>query len=158
MAKKLGYFAKLYIGATAGTAVTMDEANELKLVTNANINGNVELVDDTDRSTKGYKSSLAGLKDFQIEGTAFWDNAKEILNIMREAFIQHKAIAVRASDGNGGGIDGDFVISNWTETQQNNQPIGYNFTLAINADLRVPILYAPLASGTAGTAIDNVEF
>lgn len=158
MAKKLGYFAKLFIGATAGTAVTMDEANELKLVTNANVNGNVELVDDTDRGTKGYKSSLAGLKDYQIEGTALWDNTVELLNIIREAFVQHKPLAVRASDGNGGGIDADFVVSSWVETQQNNQPLGYNFTLALNADLRVPVVYKPTATGTAGSAIDNVEF
>ena len=155
--KRLGYFAKMFVGA-GGSSPAMTDANELKLVVNANVNGSVELVDATDRSTKGYKSNLAGLKDFQIEGTAHWDNTIELLNLFREAFIQHKAIAVRASDGSGGGIDADFIVSNWTENQQNNQPIGYNFTLAINADTRVPTLYAPTSSGTAGTAIANVTF
>ena len=121
--KRLGYFAKLFVGA-GGSSPTMTDANELKLVVNANVNGSVELVDATDRSTKGYKSNLAGLKDFQIEGTAHWDNTIELLNLFREAFIQHKAIAVRASDGSGGGIDADFIVSNWTENQQNNQPLG----------------------------------
>ena len=67
--KRLGYFAKLFVGA-GGSSPTMTDANELKLVVNANVNGSVELVDATDRSTKGYKSNLAGLKDFQIE--ALW--------------------------------------------------------------------------------------
>ena len=86
------------------------------------------------------------------------DNAQAVINLFREAWFQHKTIAAFPTDGNGGGLDADFVVTSWKENQQNNAPISYDFTLMINADTRVPTLYAPAASGTSGSAIQAPDF
>lgn len=153
MSKKLGYFAKMFVGVGGATAT-----QEIKLVTNITATGSSEQVDATDRSSNGFKSYLAGLKDYQLEGTIHWDNAQAVINLFREAWFQHKTIAAFPTDGNGGGLDADFVVTSWKENQQNNAPISYDFTLMINADARVPTLYAPAASGTSGSAIQAPDF
>lgn len=153
MSKKLGYFAKMLIGAGGSTATT-----EIKLVTNITATGSLEAIDATDRSTGGWKSYLAGLKDYQLEGTLHWDNANASIDLFRTAFMQHSTIAAFVTDGNGGGLDADFIVTSWKENQQNNAPLSYDFTLQINADTRVPVLYSPAASGSTGTAIANITF
>ena len=153
MGKKLGYFCKMLIGQGGSTP-----SIEMKLVTNLTPNGTLEAIDATDRSTGGYKSYLPGLKDYQIDGTLHWDNANANINLFRLAWLQHTTIAVFANDGNGGGLDADFIVTSWKENQQNNAPISYDFTLQINADTRVPTLYAPASSGSSGSALPNVSF
>lgn len=148
MSKKLGHFAKLYIGAAGSTAAT-----EVKLVTTVTITGTAEAVDATDRNCDGYASYVAGLKNITFEATLNWDNSVATLDMIRTAYIQQTPIAAFPSDGNGGGFDGDFIVTQFKENQPNNNVITYDISLQVNADTRKPVFTSPASSGTTGTAI-----
>ena len=156
--KKLGYFAKLYVG-NGGATPTLTVANLLKLVKNVKGEGSTEQVDATDRNTEGWYSYLSGLKNYKLSGVLNWDNTNTLINLFREAWVQNKPIALFATDGNGGGVDADFVLTTWTENQNNNEALGYEFEAVINADTRVPKVYHPDPSGgSSGSAIANPTF
>ncbi|MBQ6473452.1 MAG: hypothetical protein IJJ33_15810 [Victivallales bacterium] len=122
MAKKIGYAGKLY-GGTAGTTAS----TEITHAKNVKVSVSMDTVDATDRSNNGWKDNLTALKDASLSFTLVYDSTDTNYAAIRAAAIAGTPYAFKPDNGNGSGLDADWVITKFDE----NQDIGE----AISADV-----------------------
>lgn len=112
MAYKLGLDAKLFHGA-AGTTAT----NEMTNVKDVTLNLESGDADITTRAAKGWRISAATLKEASLEFEMVWDTSDDGFKAVKNAFFNNTAIALFASDGDGNGLDADFVVSSFSRSE-----------------------------------------
>lgn len=112
MAYKLGLDAKLFHGE-AGTTAT----NEMTNVKDVTLNLESGDADITTRAAKGWRISAATLKEASLEFEMVWDTSDDGFKAVKNAFFNNTAIALFASDGDGNGLDADFVVSSFSRSE-----------------------------------------
>lgn len=112
MAYKLGLDAKIYHG-TAGTKAS----TEMKNVTDVTLNLETGEADITTRAAEGWRITAATLKEASVEFDMVWDTTDSGFNAIQQAFFGNKAIALFVSDGDGNGLDADFVVSSFSRSE-----------------------------------------
>ena len=112
MAYKLGLDAKIFHG-TAGTRAS----TEMKNVTDVTLNLETGEADITTRAAEGWRITAATLKEASVEFDMIWDTSDSGFNAIQQAFFGNKAIALFVSDGDGNGLDADFVVSSFSRSE-----------------------------------------
>ena len=84
----LGLEAKLFFGAAGSTATT--EMKNVKDVT---------------------------LKEASVEFEMIWDTADSGFNAIRKAYFGSSALSLFVSDGEGNGLDADFVVTSFSRSE-----------------------------------------
>ena len=112
MAYKLGLDAKIFHG-TAGTRAS----TEMKNVTDVTLNLETGEADITTRAAEGWRITAATLKEASVEFEMVWDTSDSGFNAIQQAFFGNKAIALFVSDGDGNGLDADFVVSSFSRSE-----------------------------------------
>ncbi len=112
MAYKLGLDAKLFHGEAGNTAT-----NEMTNVKDVTLNLESGDADITTRAAKGWRISAATLKEASLEFEMVWDTSDEGFKAVKNAFFNNTAIALFASDGDGNGLDADFVVSSFSRSE-----------------------------------------
>ena len=112
MSYKLGLDAKIFHG-TAGTRAS----TEMKNVTDVTLNLETGEADITTRAAEGWRITAATLKEASVEFEMVWDTSDSGFNAIQQAFFGNKAIALFVSDGDGNGLDADFVVSSFSRSE-----------------------------------------
>ena len=112
MAYKLGLDAKLFHGAAGSTAST-----EMKNCTDVTLNLETGEADITTRAAEGWRISAATLKEASLEFEMVWDTSESGFAAIKNAFFNNSAIALFASDGDGNGLDADFVVTSFSRSE-----------------------------------------
>ncbi len=112
MAYKLGLDAKLFHGEAGNTAT-----NEMTNVKDVTLNLESGDADITTRAAKGWRISAATLKEASLEFEMVWDTSDDGFKAVKNAFFNNTAIALFASDGDGNGLDADFVVSSFSRSE-----------------------------------------
>jgi len=124
MATILGLDCKLYRGAAGATAAT-----EMKNVTNVQLSLETGEADITTRAAQGWKMSAATLKEASIEFEMLYDPGDADFQAVQSAFFNHTALAIFVSDGSGGGLDCDCVVTNFSIDQSLEEAVKVSVTL-----------------------------
>lgn len=112
MAYKLGLDAKLFFG-TAGTTASSEMTN----VKDVTLNLESGEADITTRAAEGWRISAATLKEASLEFEMVWDTQDAGFKAIKNAFFNNSAVALFASDGDGNGLDADFVVSSFSRSE-----------------------------------------
>lgn len=119
MAKKVGYAAKLYTGTAGTTAATLvGHAKDVK------VSVSIDTIDATDRDNSGWKDNLAGLKDATLSFHLVYDSTDTNYSTIRAASIAGTPLAFKPDNGNGSGLDADWTITKFEESQENGEAVG----------------------------------
>ena len=108
MAYKLGLDAKIFHG-TAGTKAS----TEMKNVTDVTLNLETGEADITTRAAEGWRITAATLKEASVEFEMIWDTADAGFNAIQKAYFGNSALSLFVSDGEGNGLDADFVVTSF---------------------------------------------
>ncbi len=133
MSLVLGLDAKLFRGEAGGKAET-----EVTKVKDLNLNMESGEADATSRATKGWKATVATLKEATLEFKLLYDTEDEDYNAFAEAYFGNKPMALFVSDGHGTGLDADFTISNFSIDQPLEEVLAVNVTAKPTASERAP--------------------
>ncbi len=112
MGYKLGLDAQLFIGDAGATAST--EMKNCKDVTHNLETGEADI---TTRAAEGWRITAATLKDASLEFEMVWDTEDTGFNKIQNAYFSNGAIALFASDGEGNGLDADFVVTSFSRSE-----------------------------------------
>lgn len=124
MGTKLGLECKLYRGAAGATANT-----EMTNVTNVSLSLEKGEADITTRAADGWKMSAATLKEASIEFEMLYDPQDADFLAIQSAYFGNTALAFFISDGSGGGLDCDCVITNFSIDQSLEEAVKVSVTL-----------------------------
>jgi len=124
MATKLGLDCKLFRGTAGQTAAT-----EMKNVTNVTLSLEKGEADITTRAASGWKMSAATLKEASIEFEMLYDTGDADFQAVQTAFFGNTALAIFVSDGSGGGLDCDAVVTNFSIDQSLEEAVKVSVTL-----------------------------
>lgn len=100
--------AELLYGDAGSTADTLLEG-----VIEVTTNMEVAEIDVTSRDSNGHKEYVPGLTDSGLDVSIWNDSENEGLAAIRSAFLNKTAIALFASDGNGNGLDADWMVTSY---------------------------------------------
>lgn len=131
---KLGLDAVLYRGEAGSTAET--EVENVKDVTVSLESGEADV---TTRKTKGWRASVATLKEASLEFSILYDTADEDFQAFHTAYFGNAPIALFVSDGDGNGLDADFSITSFSVEQPLEEAISVSITAKPTASERAPI-------------------
>ena len=112
MAYKLGLDAKIFHG-TAGTKAS----TEMKNVTDVTLNLETGEADITTRAAEGWRITAATLKEASVEFEMIWDTADSGFNAIQRAYFGNSALSLFVSDGEGNGLDADFVVTSFSRSE-----------------------------------------
>ncbi len=112
MSVVLGLNAKLLRGA-AGT----QGATEMKNVKDLTLSIESGDADVTTRAAKGWRASVATLKEGTLEIEMNYDTEDEDFGAVQDAFFNNTPLAFFVSDGAGNGLDADWVITGFNVEQ-----------------------------------------
>ena len=112
MAYKLGLDAKLFHGAAGSTATS-----EMSNCTDVTLNLETGEADITTRAAEGWRISAATLKEASLEFEMVWDTTESGFTAIKNAFFNNAPIALFASDGDGNGLDADFVVTSFSRSE-----------------------------------------
>lgn len=142
MAIVLGLNAKLFRG-TAGTQGATEMTN-VKDVTLSLESGDADV---TTRATKGWRASVATLKEGSLEFEMNYDTADADFTAIQEAFLANTPLAFFVSDGAGNGLDADWSITAFNIEQPLEEAMTVSVTAKPTASTRAP---AWITGGGAG--------
>ena len=134
MAYKLGLDAKIFHG-TAGTKAS----TEMKNVTDVTLNLETGEADITTRAAEGWRITAATLKDASLEFEMVWDTSDEGFRALKNAYFNNSAIALFASDGEGNGLDADFVVTSFSRQEPLEEALTVYVTCKPTLVTRAPI-------------------
>ena len=134
MAYKLGLDAKLFHGPAGATAT--GEMSNCKDVT---LNMETGEADITTRAAKGWRITAATLKDASLEFEMVWDTSDEGFKALKNAYFNNSAIALFASDGEGNGLDADFVVTSFSRQEPLEEALTVSVTCKPTLVTRAPI-------------------
>ena len=136
MAIKLGLDAKLFRG-TAGTQGTIEVTN----VKDVSLSLESGEADVTTRKAKGWKLSVATLKEASLEITILYDTEDEDFLAFKEAYFTNNAISLFITDGDttAHGLDADFSVTGFTVDQPLEEAVTVKVTAKPTASDRAPV-------------------
>lgn len=133
MAIVLGLNAKLLRGEAGTTATEVVE--NVKDLTLSLESGEADV---TTRATQGWKAYAATLKEGSVEFGILYDTDDEDYNAFAEAYFSNTPIALFITDGNGNGLDADFVITGFSIEQPLEEATSVSVTAKPTASSRAP--------------------
>ena len=133
MAVVLGLNAKLFRGEAGSQAST-----EMTNVKDVTLNLETGDADVTTRATKGWRASVATLKEASLEFEMNYDTEDEDFNALQEAFLNNTPLAFFVSDGNGKGLDADFSIMTFNIEQPLEEAMTVSVTAKPTTSTRAP--------------------
>ena len=136
MAIKLGLDAKLFRG-TAGTQGTIEVTN----VKDVSLSLESGKADVTTRKAKGWKLSVATLKEASLEITILYDTEDEDFIAFKEAYFSNTPISLFVTDGDttAHGLDADFSVTGFTVDQPLEEAVTVKVTAKPTASDRAPV-------------------
>ena len=66
---------------------------------------------------EGWRISAATLKEASLEFEMVWDTSESGFAAIKNAFFNNSPIALFASDGDGNGLDADFVVTSFSRSE-----------------------------------------
>ena len=136
MAIKLGLDAKLFRGV-AGTQGTIEVTN----VKDVSLSLESGEADVTTRKAKGWKLSIATLKEASLEITILYDTEDEDFIAFKEAYFSNTPISLFVTDGDttAHGLDADFSVTGFTVDQPLEEAVTVKVTAKPTASDRAPV-------------------
>jgi hypothetical protein len=136
MAIKLGLDAKLFRG-TAGTQGTIEVTN----VKDVSLSLESGEADVTTRKAKGWKLSVATLKEASLEITILYDTEDEDFLAFKTAYFTNTPISLFVTDGDttAHGLDADFSVTGFTVDQPLEEAVTVKVTAKPTASDRAPV-------------------
>ena len=136
MAIKLGLDAKLFRG-TAGTQGTIEVTN----VKDVSLSLESGEADVTTRKAKGWKLSVATLKEASLEITILYETEDEDFLAFKEAYFSNTPISLFVTDGDttAHGLDADFSVTGFTVDQPLEEAVTVKVTAKPTASDRAPV-------------------
>ena len=136
MAIKLGLDAKLFRG-TAGTQGTIEVTN----VKDVSLSLESGEADVTTRKAKGWKLSVATLKEASLEITILYDTEDEDFLAFKEAYFSNTPISLFVTDGDttAHGLDADVSVTGFTVDQPLEEAVTVKVTAKPTASDRAPV-------------------
>ncbi|MBO6102291.1 MAG: hypothetical protein J6P03_03445 [Opitutales bacterium] len=108
----LGLDCKLFRGAAGATAAT-----EMTNVKNVTINLSAGSADITTRAAQGWRAKAPTLKEGNTTFDMLYDPTDADFIAVQTAFLNNAPIAFFVTDGQGNGLDCDFVITGFSQPQ-----------------------------------------
>ena len=133
MAIVLGLDAILMRGPAGTTGST-----EVKNVKDLTLNLESGDADVTTRATKGWRASVATLKEASLEFQILYDTEDEDYNAFADAYFNNTPLALFVTDGNGTGLDADFSITGFSIEQPLEEALSVSVTAKPTASERAP--------------------
>lgn len=133
MSVVLGLDAVLYRGP-AGTQGSTEVSNVKDLTLNLE-SGEADV---TNRATKGWKASIATLKEASLEFGMLYDTEDADFIAFQDAYFSNTPLALFVSDGNGTGLDADFSITGFTVNQNLEEAMTVSVKSKPTASTRAP--------------------
>ena len=133
MAIILGLDAKLLRGAAGATGAT-----EVKNVKDLTLNLESSEADVTTRATKGWKATVAALKEASLEFGILYDTEDADFTAFQAAYFGNTPIALFVTDGDGHGLDADWSITGFTVEQPLEEALTVSVTAKPTASTRAP--------------------
>lgn len=134
MAIVLGLDAKLLRGAAGSTAAT-----EVTNVKDLTLNLESGDADVTTRATKGWKATVATLKEASLEFSMLYDTENADFTAFQAAYFGNTPIALFVTDGNGSGLDADWSITGFSMEQNLEEAVTVSVTAKPTASTRAPM-------------------
>ena len=136
MAIKLGLDAKLFRG-TAGTQGNIEVTN----VKDVSLSLESGEADVTTRKAKGWKLSVATLKEASLEITILYDTEDEDFLAFKEAYFSNTPLSlfVTDCDTTAHGLDADFSVTGFTVDQPLEEAVTVKVTAKPTASDRAPV-------------------
>jgi hypothetical protein len=136
MAIKLGLDAKLFRGV-AGTQGTIEVTN----VKDVSLSLESGEADVTTRKAKGWKLSVATLKEASLEITILYDTEDEDFLAFKEAYFSNTPLSLFVTDGDttAHGLDADFSVTGFTVDQPLEEAVTVKVTAKPTASDRAPV-------------------
>ena len=128
--------AKLFRG-TAGTQGTIEVTN----VKDVSLSLESGEADVTTRKAKGWKLSVATLKEASLEITILYDTEDEDFLAFKEAYFSNTPISLFVTDGDttAHGLDADFSVTGFTVDQPLEEAVTVKVTAKPTASDRAPV-------------------
>ena len=126
MAIVLGLDAILMRGPAGSTGST-----EVKNVKDLTLNLESGDADVTTRATKGWRASVATLKEASLEFQILYDTEDEAYNAFADAYFNNTPMALFVTDGNGTGLDADFSITGFSIEQPLEEALSVKAAIAV---------------------------
>ena len=136
MAIKLGLDAKLFRGV-AGTQGTIEVTN----VKDVSLSLESGEADVTTRKAKGWKLSVATLKEASLEITILYDTEDEDFLAFKTAYFTNTPLSLFVTDGDttAHGLDADFSVTGFTVDQPLEEAVTVKVTAKPTASDRAPV-------------------
>ena len=134
MGTVIGINAKLFRGVAGTTAAT-----EMKNVKDVNLDLDKVEIDVTTRKSGGWRDYVAGLKDASLEFDMKYDTADANYKAMLQAYLNNTAVALFVSDGEGNGMDADWVISKFSVPQELEDAVKVSVSAKPSCEIRNPV-------------------
>ena len=136
MSIKLGLDAKLFRG-TAGTQGTIEVTN----VKDVSLSLESGEADVTTRKAKGWKLSVATLKEASLEITILYDTEDEDFLAFKTAYFTNTPLSLFVTDGDttAHGLDADFSVTGFTVDQPLEEAVTVKVTAKPTASDRAPV-------------------
>lgn len=93
----------------------------------------------TTRATKGWKASVATLKEASLEFAILYDTEDEDFNAFQEAYFGNTPISLFVTDGAGSGLDADWSITGFSIEQPLEEALTVSVTAKPTASTRAPV-------------------
>jgi hypothetical protein len=133
MAVVLGLDAKLLRGVAGSTGST-----EVKNVKDLTLNLESGEADVTTRATKGWRATVATLKDASLEFGILYDTEDADFTAFSDAYFNNTPLALFVTDGDGNGLDADFSITGFSVEQPLEEALSVSVTAKPTASERAP--------------------
>ena len=133
MGYRLGLDAKLFIGTAGSRAAT-----ELANVKDVTLNLETGEADITTRAAEGWRITAATLKEASLEFEMVWDTSDAGFKAIKDAYFNNTAIALFASDGDGNGLDADFVVTSFSRSEPLEEALTVSVTCKPTLVTRAP--------------------
>ncbi|MDY5837103.1 MAG: phage tail tube protein [Treponema sp.] len=129
----LGLNCVLYRGEAGQTAST-----EMKNIKDVELNLTTGEADITTRAANGWRSYAATLKEASLTFQMNYESGDADLTAIRNAFMNHSAIAFLVGDDSGNGLDADFVITEFNIPQPLEEAVTVSVTARPTFSTRAP--------------------
>ena len=68
-------------------------------------------------SREGWRITAATLKEASVEFEMIWDTADSGFTAIQQAYFGNSALSLFVSDGDGNGLDADFVVTSFSRSE-----------------------------------------
>lgn len=93
----------------------------------------------TTRATKGWKASVATLKEASLEFGILYDTEDEDFTAFQAAYFGNTPISLFVTDGAGSGLDADWSITGFSIEQPLEEALTVSVTAKPTASTRAPV-------------------